>query len=353
MSPSRIAGQAPDPSVTVVVPCRNERTFIASCVRSLLEQRDLPARYEILVVDGMSDDGTREILTSLAGEDPRVRVLDNPRRIVSTALNIGISASTSDVIIRVDGHARVAPDFVRANLRLLAEHPEAWTVGGPIVHRGRTAFARGVALAMSSWFGVGGARHRREDYEGYAESAQFPAIRRRVFARVGLFDERLVRNQDDEFNFRVTEAGGRIFISPAVTHEYYVRERPGALFRQYLQYGYWKMQVMRKHRKVIAPRHLAPLAFVMIAPVSLVGGLLAPLPVNSTLLAPVVAYAVLAGAFFTGTIARTRDLRMAASATLAAATMHVGYGFGMLLGLLAPPGTAVGALRAAMERISR
>jgi succinoglycan biosynthesis protein ExoA len=348
-----VVGQTPDTSVTVVVPCRNERHSIESCVRALLEQRDMPARYEILIVDGMSDDGTREILARMAGEDPRVRLLDNPRQIVSTALNVAIRASTSDVLIRVDGHARVGPDFVCANLQLLAEHPEAWIVGGPIAHRGPTAFARGVALAMSGWFGMGGARHRRENYQGYVESVQFPAIRRWVFAKVGPFDEGLVRNQDDEFNFRITKAGGRIFISPAVKYEYYVREHPGVLFRQYLQYGYWKVQVMRKHRRVVAPRHVAPVAFVVIAPASLVGGLLAPMLVKPILLAPLGVYATLAVAFFAATFARTRDLPVAASAMFAAATMHLAYGLGMLLGLLAPPGTARSGLRAAMERISR
>jgi GT2 family glycosyltransferase len=347
------ADQSPDPSVTVLVPCRNERRFIESCVRTLLEQRDRPARYDILVVDGMSDDGTREILARLADEDPRVRVFDNPRRIVSTALNIGIRASTSDVLIRVDGHARVGPGFVRANLQLLAEHPEAWVVGGPIAHRGSTAFARGVALAMSSWFGAGGARHRSENYQGYAESAQFPAIRRWVFARVGLFDEGLIRNQDDEFNLRITKAGGRIFISPIVEYEYYVREHPGALFRQYLQYGYWKVQVMRKHHRVAALRHLAPLVLVGIAPASLVAGLLAPMPVGPILLAPFGVYAMLAGAFFAVSVVRTSDVTVAASGAFAATTMHVAYGLGTLFGLLAPPGTARAGLRAAMERMSR
>lgn len=353
MNSSFVAGPPREPSVTVVVPCRNERVFIESCVRALLEQRDPPTRYEILVVDGMSDDGTREILGRMVGPDPRLRMLDNPGRIASTALNLAISRSTGDVIIRVDGHVRVASDFVRASLRLLAEHPEAWAVGGPVVHRGRTPFARGVAIAMASWFGVGGARHRGEDYEGYAEAAVFPAVRRRVFTTVGLFDEELVRNQDDEFHLRITDAGGQIYISPRVKHEYYVRERPGALFRQYLQYGYWKVQVMRKHRKVIAPRHLAPVAFAVIAPASLVGALLAPSPLKPIFLMPLAAYAALAITFFAGTMARTRDPWIAASATLAAATMHTAYGLGTILGLVASPATAAGSLRAAMERISR
>ena len=336
-----------DPSVAVIVPCRNERDFIEDCVRQLLCQRAAPAAYEVVVVDGMSDDGTRAILGRLAGEDARVRVLDNPGRIVSSALNLGIAATASDVVIRVDGHARVAPDFVRTNLELLDEHPDAWSVGGPIVHRGRGRFARGVAAAMSSLLGAGGARHRLEDYEGYAEGAVFPAIRREVFARIGEFDEALVRNQDDEFNFRMTAAGGKIFISPRVRHEYFVRGSARKLFRQYLQYAYWKVQVMRKHKKVIAWRHLVPALFVVGAPICAVAALVAP-PASFAALLPLWLYAGIVTGFFASLLAQKRDPGVAASAAAAVVIMHVAYGLGTLVGLVSPK-----SARRAMEGISR
>ena len=334
-------------SVAVIVPCRNERDFIEDCVRQLLRQEAAPADYEIVVVDGMSDDGTRAILRRLCAEHPRVRLLDNPRRIVSSALNLGIGATSSDVVIRVDGHARVAPDFVRANLQLLDEHPEAWSVGGPIVHRGRGRFARGVAAAMSSLFGAGGARHRLESYEGYAEGAVFPAIRREVFARIGGFDETLVRNQDDELNFRITGAGGKIFISPRVRHEYFVRATAPKLFRQYLQYAFWKVQVMRKHKKVIALRHLVPALFVVGAPVCVVAAVLAP-PASFAALAPLWLYGALVAGFFLSRLARERDPGVAAAAAAAVVIMHVAYGLGTLVGIASPR-----RARPAMEGISR
>jgi glycosyltransferase involved in cell wall biosynthesis len=342
----------PASSVSVIVPVRNEAGFIETCVRALLEQRDLPPRYEVLVVDGESDDGTRDVLARLAAADPRVRVLDNPRRIVPTALNLGIAASSGEVVIRVDGHTKVAPDFVRENLALLAEHPEAWSVGGPIAHRGVTRFARAVAAAMSSRAGVGGARHRFEQYEGYAESTAFPAFRRWVFDRVGLFDEALVRNQDDELNFRITEAGGKIFISPRVKHDYFVRGSASALFRQYMQYGYWKVEVMRKHGKVMAPRHLVPAAFVIALPVCAAGAALLPPPASWLAAAPLVAYGALLGTLAAQTLVRERDPLVAAGASAAAALMHVGYGLGTLAGALAPPARG-GRLAEAMRRITR
>lgn len=334
------------PSVAVIVPCRNERDFIEDCVRQLLRQEATPPGYEVVVVDGMSDDGTRAVLRRLCDEHPRVRLFDNPARIVSSALNIGIRATASDVVIRVDGHARVAPDFVRTNLQLLDEHPEAWSVGGPIVHRGRGRFARGVAAAMSSLLGAGGARHRLEDYEGYAEGAVFPAIRREVFARIGGFDETLVRNQDDEFNFRITTAGGKIFISPRVRHEYFVRGSARKLFRQYLQYAFWKVQVMRKHRKVIALRHLVPALFVVGAPACAVAALLAP-PASLAALAPLWLYGAIVTGFFIWMLARERDAGVAACAAVAVVIMHVAYGLGTLVGVVSPRSAP------AMEGISR
>lgn len=340
-----------DPSVSVVVPVRNEASYIESCVRALLDQVELPTNYEVLVVDGMSDDGTRDVLDALAASDARLKILDNPQRIVPTALNHGITAAKGEIIIRVDGHTNVAPDFVRANLELLREHPEAWSVGGPIAHRGRTARARAIAAAMSSRVGVGGASHRFEDYEGYAEGTAFPAFRRWVFERIGMFDETLVRNQDDELNFRITSAGGRIFISPRVKHDYFVRDSYKALFNQYMQYAYWKVEVMRKHGRVIAPRHLVPGVFVVALPVCVAASML-PAPVSLVGIAPLAAYGALLGSLAITTAARERDPRIGLGAAAAAATMHVAYGLGTLAGVVAPRHRA-GVLTRVMSRLTR
>jgi succinoglycan biosynthesis protein ExoA len=343
---------AKDPSVSVIVPVRNEAGFIEECVGALLAQERLPARYEVIVVDGDSDDDTRARLDALAAREPRLRVLVNPKRIVPSSLNLGIGAAQGEIIIRVDGHTRVAKDFVRANLELLAEHPEAWSVGGPIAHRGKTRVARGIAAAMSSPVGVGGASHRFEAYEGYAEGTAFPAFRRWIFDRVGLFDEALVRNQDDEFNFRITEAGGKIFISPRVKHDYFVRGSFAALFRQYLQYAYWKVAVMRKHGKVVAARHLVPGAFVLALPVCAGATLLLPLPLSLVPAAPLAAYATLLTGLAAQTAWRTRDPLVGLAAAGAAATMHIGYGLGLLAGVASRPGGA-GKLEALMTRLTR
>ena len=222
------------PFVSVVIPVRNEAGFIADLIGAILKQDYLPDRLEIIVADGQSTDGTREILASLQAQHPRLIVVENPGRIVSTGLNLAVARARGDVIVRIDGHAIVASDFIRENVALLAEHPEAWSVGGPIRHAATTTFGKAVGVAMSHPVGVGNALHRYPEHEGYVEGAQFPAIRRQVFDRIGMFDERLVRNQDDEFNYRIRRAGGKIYVSPRVRYSYFVREHIGQLFRQYL-----------------------------------------------------------------------------------------------------------------------
>jgi succinoglycan biosynthesis protein ExoA len=344
--------QSVDPSVSVIVPVRNEAGFIETCVRALLDQVDVPSHYEVLVVDGMSDDGTKALLERLAAKDSRLRILDNPARIVSTALNIGIAASTGEIIIRVDGHTKVASDYVRANLSLLAEHPEAWSVGGPIAHRGKSRLSRAIAAAMSSPVGVGGARHRFESFEGYAEGTAFPAFRRWVFDKIGMFDEHLVRNQDDELNFRITRAGGRIFISPRVKHDYFVRGSYRALFSQYTQYAYWKVEVMRKHGRVIAPRHVVPGVFIIALPFCAGATLLLPFPISLVPSVPLAVYGGLLAWLALATAVTERDLRVGVGAAAAAATMHVGYGLGTLAGVVSRPGSGT-RIEQLMSRLTR
>src|ERR1051325_10230628 len=157
---SEAVGEIDWPLVSVVMPVRNEARFVARLLEQVLAQ-DYPAnRLEILVADGMSDDGTRQILDDLATKHPRMRVIDNPGRIVSTGLNAAIAQSRGEIVIRIDGHAEVPPDFVREDVKLLQERPEVWSAGGPIVHTGPNRFSLAVAAAMSHLCGGGDASHR-------------------------------------------------------------------------------------------------------------------------------------------------------------------------------------------------
>ncbi|UCH64578.1 MAG: glycosyltransferase family 2 protein [Ignavibacterium sp.] len=251
------------PLVTVIIPCRNESDYIEDSVTSILNQKDLPGGSEIIVVDGFSDDGTRELLAELQMDFPNLKVIENPKRTTPFALNLGIQDANGEFICIMGAHSEYADDYLSTSLKLMEKYPEASCVGGPIISRGKNDFGKAVACAMSSSIGVGNAKHRFPDYEGYAEMACFPFFRKEVFSEIGLYDESLIRNQDDEFCSRLTSKGGKVFISPKVKSVYYVKETPYKLFKQYFYYGLYKPLALIKVKGKIIIRHIVPFIFVI------------------------------------------------------------------------------------------
>ena len=249
------------PTVSLVVPCRNERQHIETCVRSLLAQEAPTGGYELLVVDGMSDDGTRDILRYLAEDTPQLRVLDNPARNTPCAMNLGIQAARGRYIAIMGAHARYAPDYIRQSVAVL-EMTGADNVGGAMICEAEGGWQEAIAAAHHSPFAVGGARWHNPQYEGPADTVYGGVYRREVFECIGLFDETLMRNQDDELNLRLLRAGGTIWQSPCIKSWYSPRRSLWALFQQYRQYGYWKARVMQKHKLPASIRHVVPGGFV-------------------------------------------------------------------------------------------
>jgi len=249
------------PFITVICPIRNEERHIAGCLQSLLNQDYDRRRMEILVVDGMSDDGTRAVVRMMRAQDPRIKLLENPGRIVPTAMNIGIKQARGEIIVRVDGHAEIAENYLSACVHHLTQTGAA-CVGGPIASVNETFVGRAIALAMSFPFGVGNSRFRTSDYTGYVDTLAFGAYRREVFERIGMFDEELVRCQDDELNYRLRKFGGEIFMTPDIHSSYFPRASLRKLWRQYFQYGFWKVRVLQKHTRMMQPRQFVPGAFV-------------------------------------------------------------------------------------------
>ncbi|HXG24696.1 MAG TPA: glycosyltransferase family 2 protein, partial [Chthonomonadales bacterium] len=196
-----------EPRTSLILPCRNEAGHIEACLRSVLAFEPPPGGFEVIVVDGMSEDGTREIVEQLAAEDPRLRLLDNPERITPCALNRGIGAARGEIIVRIDAHTEYAADYLCKCLEVLSE-TGADNVGGPWVARGRTYLQRAIAAAFQSPFAVGGARGHKANYEGPVDTVYLGCWPRTVLEQIGLFDEELARNQDDELNFRLIRAGG-------------------------------------------------------------------------------------------------------------------------------------------------
>jgi glycosyltransferase involved in cell wall biosynthesis len=212
--------------ITMILPCRNEAPFIGPCLDTLLASRVPTDRLEILVVDGMSDDGTRSVVERYAARYPGIRLLDNPRRIVPAALNIGIAAATGEIIVRVDAHALYPSEYVPRLVEAL-ETTGADNVGGRIVTlpQNDSPEAWAIALALSHPFGVGNSYFRiGSDAPRWVETVPYGCWRREVFDRIGGFDEDLVRDQDDEFNYRLIRSGGRVLLLPDVVSYYFARD---------------------------------------------------------------------------------------------------------------------------------
>ena len=247
--------------VTVVMPVHNEEHYIERSLGAVLAQ-DYPAdRMEVLVVDGMSDDRTREIVTTFGGKGG-VRIIDNPGRIVATGLNRAIPEARGSIVVRVDGHCEIASDYVRRSVELLATGDHAG-VGGVIETVGETDVARTIAVAMSSHFGVGGSAFRTGRSRPIdADTVPFPAYPKSVLDEAGPYDEELVRNQDDEYNYRLRHTGRRLLLHPGIRSRYWSRARLGSLWRQYYQYGVFKVRVMQKHPAQMRARQLVPPLFV-------------------------------------------------------------------------------------------
>ena len=322
------------PIVSIIVPCRNERNYIEECISSILgQERPSSGNFEVLVVDGMSTDGTRDVLKSLAVRNASLRVMDNPRGITASAMNIGIDAARGRYVAILGAHTEYAPNYIRQCVELLEEHPEVCCAGGPIISRGKSLFGQAVAAAMSHPIGVGNAKHRFPDYEGYAEAVCFPVFRKTIFETAGLFDESLIRNQDDEFYYRLALAGEKTFLSPRARCTYFVRETPAMLFRQYFQYGFWRLAVVRKHRTPASIRQIVPATFVLLLLLSVLAWLF--LPGRWHLAGALIPAGYGVGLFAAGIgVALKQESMVGFLFPVAAAILHLAYGAGFLWGLI-------------------
>ncbi len=331
--------------VSIIVPCRNERAHIDGFLDDALAQA-LPVGWqcEVLVADGDSDDGTAERIQTRAGQDGRVKAVANPGRIVSTGLNACLLQVRGELIVRMDVHTRFAPDYV-AQCIAAAQRTGADNVGGAWVAEGVGPTGRAIAAAFQSRWVVGGARSRDMAYEGEVDTVYLGCWPRQTLARIGGFDETLVRNQDDEHNLRLRLAGGRIWQSARIRSWYRPRDRLAYLFRQQYQYGYWRPFVMRKHGRPGSVRQLVPAAFVA----ALCGGALIAVRWPTPLLGVLMAYAVyLSAVSLVIATGQSRDavaprfsatrLRLIASMfahlLLVIPAYHLGYGLGGWRGLM-------------------
>lgn len=253
------------PFISVVLPIRNEAPYIEKVLGALLQQDYPKDKFEIIIADGMSDDGTRAVIGNLLNRSkhhPPVEIIDNPKRIVPTGLNAAIRMAKGDLIVRVDGHAIPAIDYLKACVEV-KQQTHADNVGGPIICIGTNWMSSAIALATSKPYGVGNSAFRTSTRAQYADTVPFGAWNRSLFERIGLFNEHFVRHQDYEFNHRTRANGGKIYLSPRIQSHYFVRANLRKLARQYFQYGTWKGKMLKIFPGSLKWRHTVPPVFVL------------------------------------------------------------------------------------------
>jgi glycosyltransferase involved in cell wall biosynthesis len=327
---SEVVSRVEPITVSVVLPTLNERAHIRDCLDSLLAQ-DYDGIVEILVVDGCSTDGTREVVVAEGG---LVTLVDNPERSAAAAMNVGIRAASGDIIVRLDGHSRPHADYVRRCIERLQD-ANAGVVGGVwhIVPGAPTLRARAIALATGSRLGSGGAAYRHGEEEPAprdADTVPFGAFARGLWQALDGYDSELLVVEDGDFNYRTRAAGRRVILDPAIKTEYFPRRRFRTLARQYLGYGWWKMVLLRKHPGALRVRQIIPFGFVAVVLALAFASAVSP-SAKTALLALLAVYAVvlLAAAFMTAR--RAQDVRLWLPIALAYLVIQCSWGLGGLL----------------------
>ena len=317
-------------TVSIIIPCRNEEKSIKNCIDSFLNQSYPKELIEIIIADGMSTDNTRNIIKEISKENPSVRLLDNKKLSAPSGMNLGIKESKSDIIIIFGAHAYADKDFVKENV-LALENNEVGCAGGVITTINDSIKGEAIAEAMSCPFGVGNALFRYADKESFVDTVGFGAYYRDFIISIGAFDEELVRNQDDELNFRVQKTGKKILLSPKIKSTYYSRGDFKKLWRQYYQYGFWKVRVIQKHKKPASIRHLIPLMFVLFL---LFGGIASIFYkfIRVGYLLTILFYLIL-DAVFSMKISKKKSFKHFKYTFITFPILHISYGIGFILGL--------------------
>jgi len=331
-------------AASVVVPIRNEEKYIATCLKSLLQQ-SLPCdAYEIIVVDGRSSDRSKEIVEEIRRDFPNVYYLDNPAAIAPVAMNIGIRNARGLVIIRADGHNFYPHTYIENCIKYL-DQTGADNVGGPwlTVPADNSFGARLVAAILSNPFGVGGSRFRTSQADGFVETVPFGAFRRELFDRIGFYNEKLVRNQDNELNARILAAGGKIYQTSALQTEYHPVASFTALLTQIFKTSQWHVFSIRENKNSMGFRHLAPAGFVLVLCALIGASWFGRIP--QIALVSFLAVYLLTGLYVA--VGRRREWGWPIVAIMPVATLcfHIAYGLGTLVGLRylfkAPPSSPI------------
>jgi len=314
--------------VSVIVPMYNAASYVGRCLDSILAQDYPPDKVEIIVVDGVSSDSSAAIVRNFIKDNPRIRLLSNPKRYVCCALNVGIRDSKGAVIIFVGCRGVLERDFIRASVENLRRVKEAAVVGGVVQMGHQTLLGKAIGLALSSRFGVSTARYRYATEPQFTDTVQFGAYRREIFDEVGLADEAMIFADDDELNWRIVKAGRKIYMNPEIKFLYYPRHSIRALLKQYFIYGRGRAMAVKKHPDCLSIKHVIPSAFVLFVYLGLILSLFVGLlwiPYVSILgLYPALSI------FSSAKIASEHGWKLFPLLPVLFLVIHIGYGLGFL-----------------------
>jgi glycosyltransferase involved in cell wall biosynthesis len=320
--------------ISIIIPCRNEEKHIRDTIRRIINQEGAGQRFtfEVFIIDGQSTDDTTAIVREEIKKNSNIKLIINDRKVTPVALNLGIRNASGKYIAFLGAHADIAKDYFINCLNTI-DKVDADAVGGPWKAKGQGYVGEAIALAFQSQFAVGGAKSHDLDYEGYVDTVWGIFGKKDMFEKIGLYDEELLRNQDDEFSYRLNKAGGKIWQSPNIRYTYYCRNNLKHLFKQYMQYGYWKIRVIQKHKIPASIRHIIPGTFTGTL------GILAFLSLFSKIffmsfISLVILYAgfnILASSL---TCMRLSNVKYLPVMPVILGAFHFGYGVGFLRGII-------------------
>lgn len=308
------------PELSIICPLLNEKDFIVELANSFL--KDDGIEKEILFVDGGSDDGSLEIISSLALND-RIKLVENPRKYVNFGFNLAFNQARGKYIAFLGAHTIYPGGYFRLAVNAI-ESGECDAAGGSLKQVGRTDMGKAIAYCLGSKFGVGNTEFRVYKKRMYVDSVAFAVYKREIFERIGLLDEDLIKNQDDEFHYRLNKAGYKILMIPEMESTYYVRDNLKGLIKQYFNYGLYKPLVLKKIRKIISIRHFIPTLIVLYL-LSLSLSL-----ISYFWIIPLILYLVL-DIFFS--LKAKGGFKIKLFSLTVFPVLHISYGLGFLLGL--------------------
>jgi glycosyltransferase involved in cell wall biosynthesis len=327
------------PLVSVIIPCRNEEKTIHRVLDALHHQSFPLEEMEVVIADGFSTDNTRSSIQNFSQTHPelKVRLVDNPKQIIPAGLNTAIKAAVGEIIVRMDAHSLPEPDYIQRSVAAL-QAGIAENVGGVwnILPRDNSWIARSIAAAAANPLAVGDALYRFTDKAEYVDTVPYGAFKRALFDKIGLYDETLLANEDYEVNTRIRQAGGRVWLDPAIRCAYFARPTLKALAKQYWGYGFWKAQMLKRYPKTLRWRQALPPLFVLgILFLAVLGFFWKPawiaLGVGLALYLMIQLVPALRIA------KKQNDISLALGIILATLTMHFSWGAALVVGLISNP----------------